>query len=124
MAAVICSEKGCKSWAKDNGRCAAHSKKYMKKLVGEEGSKQPLMVEKVAKVLKNDKDNYYGGTAKQPHVHVYPGGAHLKLGAKRFNLVQNGVKYASTITAAYGAMDEHPLGDDLRPWVDAVLKYF
>jgi hypothetical protein len=123
MAAVMCSVKGCKNWAKENGYCAAHSKQYAKKLVGDEGAKKPVMVEKVSKVIKNDKDAYYGGGANQPHVHVYPGGAHLKLGQHRYNLVQNGVRYSSA-DAAYEALDDHPLGDELRPWVDAALAYF
>ena len=123
MSAVMCSVGGCKNWAKENGMCAAHSKQYTKKLVGDEGSKKAVMVEQVVKVIKNDKDNYYGGGANAPHVHVYPGGAHLKLGSRRYNLVQNRIKYSSA-DAAYEALDGHALGDTLRPWVDAALKYF
>lgn len=123
MAAVMCSVKGCKNWAKENGMCAAHSKQYQKQLVGAEGAKTAVMVPLVVKVIKNDKDAYYGGGANEPHVHVYPGGAHLKLGAHRYNLVQNGKKYSS-VSTAYEELDKHSLKDTLRPWVDAALKYF
>jgi hypothetical protein len=74
-------------------------------------------------VIKNDKDRYYGGEANQPHVHVYPGGAHLKLGAKRFSLVQDRKKYSS-VSAAYEALEGHALEKELRPWVDAALTCF
>ena len=67
---------------------------------------------------------YYGGHAGQPHVHVYKNGAHLKLGGKRYNLVQGGVRYDSQIEQARDALDQHGLGDQLRPWVDAALRYF
>ncbi len=123
MAAVMCNVKGCKSWAKADGMCSAHSKQYEKKLVGAAGAKKTVMAPKIVQVIKNDKDSYYGGGANSPHVHVYPGGAHLKLGAHRYNLVQNRVKYSSA-SAAYDALDDHALGDQLRPWVDAALKYF
>ncbi len=124
MAAVMCSVKGCKNWAKSNGYCSGHSKQYMKKLVGEEGNKKAVMVPKVTKVIKSDSDAYYGGGANEPHVHVYPGGAHLKLGGDRYNLVKKGIIYTSTVNSAYEALDNHALGDTLRPWVDAALKYF
>ena len=121
MAAVMCDVTGCKNWAKDNGKCSAHAKSYRKKLEGDEGASTAVMVAVVSKVIK--KDGYYGGAADEPHVHVYASGAHLKLGKHRYNLVQDGKKYSS-VAAAYEALDEHALGDTLRPWVDAALKYF
>ena len=124
QAIVMCSVKGCKNWAKENGLCAAHSKQYTKKLVGGEDAKTPVMVQKVSKVIKSDKEGYYGGGADEPHVHVYPGGAHLKLGKHRYNLVQNGKKYDGSVDAALEALKSHALGDVLKPWVEAALKYF
>lgn len=55
--------------------------------------------------------------------HVYAGGAHLKLGAHRYNLVQGGKRY-SAVADAYRALGSHALGGTLWPWVDAALDYF
>jgi hypothetical protein len=116
-----CRVKKCKEFAESNGVCAAHSKQYTKQLVGEEGSKKPEMVPTVTQVIKNSKDNYYGGGANEPHVHVYASGAHLKLGKHRYNLVQGGKRYEASIKDAYEALDTHAMGTTLRPWVDAAL---
>jgi hypothetical protein len=75
----------------------------------------------MAKKIK--KDGYYGGGANQPHVHVYGASAHLKLGRHRYNLVQDGKKYTSAIKDAYDALEDHPLGADLKEWVDAAIDH-
>lgn len=128
MSVVFCSGiskgKKCTNWPKNDGRCSAHSKQYEKKLKGENGAKKPVMVEVVSKVIKNDKERYYGGAANQPHVHVYPGGAHLKLGKHRYNLVQKRVTYDNAIEDAKEALNDHAMGGTLRPWVDAAIAYF
>ena len=101
-----------------------NSPKHKKKLVGAADAREPVMVTLPKKEIKKDRDEYYGGTAKQPHVHVYPGGCHLKLGGDRYNLVQNGVIYKGKIADAYEALRAHALHDTLRPWMDAALVFF
>jgi hypothetical protein len=115
----VCRAKGCKAYAASNGLCAAHNsgKAYVKDPEAE--SSATLMVE--VKTIKGP--GYFGGGANAPHVHVYPGGAHLKLGSHRYNLVQNGKRY-SAVDDAYAALDGHALGPTLRPWVTAALTYF
>jgi hypothetical protein len=69
-------------------------------------------------------EEYYGGNANAPHVHVYDKGCHLKLGSKRFNLVQDGKKYSSGIDGAHDALLKHGKKDALAPWVAAALNHF
>lgn len=116
---AVCRAKGCTAYAASNGLCAAHNsgKSYAKST--DSDSSEAVVVE--VKTIKGD--GYYGGGANAPHVHVYPGGAHLKLGGHRYNLVQNGKKY-SAVADAYAALEEHALGSTLKPWVAAALKYF
>lgn len=97
---------------------------YQKKLVGAATSQQPEMVKLPVQNIKKTKEAYYGGSAKEPHVHVYASGCHLKLGSHRFNLVQNDKAYVSAIADAYLALRQHPLHDTLRPWMDAALRLY
>ncbi|MBN8737577.1 MAG: hypothetical protein J0H27_15090 [Xanthomonadales bacterium] len=115
----VCRSKGCTAYAASNGLCAAHNSGKSYKKDTDADSSAPVIVE--VKTIKGP--GYFGGGANAPHVHVYPGGAHLKLGSHRYNLVQNDKKY-SAVKDAYEALDGHPLGSTLRPWVSAALKYF
>lgn len=103
---------------------AVAAQKHQKKLVGPATSQKPEMVKLPVQKIKSSSEAYYGGTAKQPHVHVYAKGCHLKLGTHRYNLVQNNTKYASAIADAYLALRPHALHDTLRPWVDAALRLY
>jgi hypothetical protein len=98
--------------------------KHKKKLVGPADSLKPVMVELPKKTIRKDKEEYYGGGAGEPHIHVYPGGCHLKLGKNRYNLVQNLAIYKGKIDEAYQALRTHALHDSLRPWMDAALVLF
>ena len=60
------------------------------------------------KSAKADKE-YLGGGKDEPHVHVYSGGFHLKLGTKRFNIVQDGKLYDEGITKAHAELKSHAL---------------
>ena len=75
------------------------------------------------KSAKADKE-YLGGGKDEPHVHVYSGGFHLKLGTKRFNIVQDGKLYDEGITKAHAELKSHALKDTLAPYVAAALKKF
>ena len=108
---ALCRSNGCKAFAVNNGLCAVH------------GAGKPVAAAAPAAAVRIKGNGYYGGGAQQPHVHVYAGGAHLKLGAHRYNLVQGGKRY-SAVDDAYRARGSHALGGTLRPWVDAALDYF
>lgn len=75
---------------------------------------------------RNERANaeYLGGTENEPHVHIYGGGFHLKLGSKRFDIVQNGKLYAEPMTRAHDELKGHALKDKLGPCVAAALKKF
>lgn len=76
-----------------------------------------------AKGAKANKE-YLGGGEDEPHVHVYGGGFHLKLGNKRFNIVQKGVLYEEQLKDAHAALKSHALKDTLAPFVAAALDKF
>lgn len=114
----VCRSTGCKAFAVNNGLCAVHG---AGKPVAAAAPGAPAAAPAAAVKIKGN--GYYGGGAQQPHVHVYAGGAHLKLGAHRYNLVQGGKRY-SAVDDAYRALGSHALGGTLRPWVDAALDYF
>lgn len=106
---------------KVNGTVIATSKAWINQ--AKTGApKHPLFND--AKGNEITKNGYYGGAEDEPHVHVYSGGCHLKLGAKRFNLVQDGTKYLDGVAKAHSALSSHGLKDKLAPWVAAALKYF
>ena len=127
MAAQKCF-KCQEDWVVAKGLCknclAEKGHQYEKSKSTKEGEKTTSFKPVELKNISSSKDKYYGGNANEPHVHVYPGGCHLKLGKNRQNLVQNGGVQASQCQKAYDALDDHPLGDTLRPWVDAALRYF
>ncbi len=75
------------------------------------------------KGMKADKE-YLGGGKDDPHVHVYSGGFHLKLGSHRYNIVQSNVLYAEAVEKAHAALKSHALKDTLAPYVAAALKKF
>jgi hypothetical protein len=116
---ALCRHNGCKAYAVNNGLCGLHGagKAAPPPVAG------PVAAAAAPAAVRIKGNGYYGGAANQPHVHVYAGGAHLKLGVHRFNLVQGGKRY-SAVDDAYRALGSHPLGGTLRPWVDAALAYF
>jgi hypothetical protein len=67
---------------------------------------------------------YLGGNENEPHVHVYGGGFHLKLGSDRYNIVQGGKLYEGKLQEAHAALKSHPLKTTLAPFVAAALKKF
>jgi hypothetical protein len=75
------------------------------------------------KGMKADKE-FLGGGKDDPHVHVYSGGFHLKLGSHRYNIVQSDTLYESAIKDAHSALKSHALKDTLAPYVAAALKKF
>ena len=117
----LCEAPGCKNWAKADGRCFTHRLTEKKFEKGSDDDGKTIVVPK--KVIKSTKDAYYGGGANEPHVHVYPGGAHLKLGKNRYNIAQDGAKRLSR-AEVLAALEGHGLKDTLAPWVEAAFDYF
>lgn len=115
-----CAVPKCKNQAKNGDRCHVH--KVSQSPSGSQSSQSTSTP--VVRTISSAKDAYYGGGVDEPHVHVYPGCAHLKLGGDRYDLVQKGVVYKSVVARAYDALDQHPLGDVLRPWVAAAVAFF
>ena len=105
-----------------DGKAIATSKCWINK-EATTAAKNELFKDAQGKSITSTKEEYYGGSAGQPHVHVYAGGCHLKLGAKRFNLVVDGKRH-SAIDGAHAALMNHAKKDELAPWVAAALKLF
>jgi len=68
------------------------------------------------------KGEYYGGTAKQPHVHNYGKTSHLKLGeGERYDFVVGGVVDDAQLKLAREALSYHAWGYTLNAAVDKAL---
>ncbi len=91
--------------------------------------KEPkLDIKKNCPLFANDKGmkanrEYLGGNAGQSHVHIYGTSFHLKLGGKRFNIVQQNKRYDDVLVEAHKALTTtHKKYQYLAPYVAAALK--
>jgi hypothetical protein len=73
------------------------------------------------KKAKVPKTEYLGGGANDSHIHQYSGGFHLKLGKKRFNIVQNDILYRDKCSEAIEALNA--ITGDRAAWARQMITY-
>jgi hypothetical protein len=85
-------------------------------------AKDPLQARReAAKRVPVYDGEYYGGTAAEPHVHVYGSEFHLKLGAERVNIYVDNKLRQGALTEARTKLSTHALKNVLNPAIDRAL---